>query len=96
MVMMRHLQDNHSNQIFISSSSDDLSLPAGVEWQWSRMSAGKQGCQLDKDRNPPLVWHNRALLPHHCHALPSVAAYLFKGIGSLPRCEKRESNLFQD
>lgn len=95
MVMMRHLQDNNSNQIFVSASSDVLSLPAAAEWQRSRMCAEKQGCQLGKDGNPPPVWHNRAPLLHHYHALPLVAAYTFKGIGSLPLCEKRESNLLQ-
>lgn len=34
-VMMRHLQGNHPNQIFVSASSDDISLPETVEWQLS-------------------------------------------------------------
>lgn len=95
MVMMRHLQDNHPNQIFVSASSDDLSLPAAAECQRSRACAEKQGRQPDKGRNPPPACSSRALLLHHYQALPSVTAYKLKGIGSLPMHEKRETNLLK-
>lgn len=95
--MMRHLQDNHPNQIFVSASSDDLCLPAAAEWQRSRACAEKQGHQLDKGRNPPPACSSRGLLLRHYHALPSVTAYMLKGIGSLrlPLHEKRETNLLK-
>lgn len=95
MVMMRHLQDNHPNQIFVSASSDDLSLPAATEWQWSRACAEKQGRQLGKGKNPPPACSSRALFPCHYHTLLPVAAYTLKAISSLPLHEKRESNLLK-
>jgi len=69
-VMMRHLQDNHPNQIFVSASSDDLSLPAAAEWQWSGACAEKQGRQLDNSRNPPPRMQQQRSPLHLCHALP--------------------------
>lgn len=92
MVMIRHLQDNHPNQIFVSASSDDLSLPAAAEWQWSRACAEKQGHQLDEGSNLPTC-SNKPLLPSHCHTLPPVAAYILKGISSLPLHEEREADV---
>lgn len=93
MVMMRHLQDNHPNQIFVSASSDDLSLPAAAECQWCRACAERQGCQLDKGRNPSPTCSSKALFPSHDHALPSVAVYMLKEINNIALHKKRERNL---
>lgn len=89
MLMMRHLLDNHPNQIFVSASSDDLSLPAPAEWQQSRVCAEKQRHQLDKGRNLSPACISKALFPHHYHALPSVAASVLKRVGSFPLREKK-------
>jgi len=77
MVMMRHLQDNHPNQIFVSASSGNLSLPAAAEWHWSGACTEKQGCQLDKGRKPP-ARSCKTLIPSHYHAFLYIAAFFIQ------------------